>query len=190
MPIQTNWVPYPAPPYYNPYQVPYTQQYPQQSQTVQAPQTQQMPQQSQLQSQPLQSGLQFQQPAHGVIPGKMVDSIDVVKAFDIPLDGSITYFPATDGSAIYTKQLGQDGAPRVRVYRLQDAQEQERTEQQPSQKPAYIDVIEQEIGKVQKSIEQLSADIKNGASKGTQALVRPRNVEGASYNDQSDNEHY
>ena len=185
MPIQTNWVPYPAPPYYNPYQVPYTQQYPQQSQTVQA----QQPQQVQQQSQPLQSGLQFQHPAHGAIPGKMVDSIDVVKAFDIPLDGSITYFPATDGSAIYTKQLGQDGAPRVRVYRLQDAQELDNTEQKQSQKPAYIDVIEQEIGKVQKSIEQLSADIKSG-SRGTQALVRPRNTEGATYSEQSDNERY
>ena len=32
--------------------------------------------------------------------GKSVDNIDVVKAMDIPLDGSISYFPLTDGSAI------------------------------------------------------------------------------------------
>ena len=40
---------------------------------------------------------------------KSVDSIDVVKAMDIPLDGSISYFPLTDGSAIVSKQLLQDG---------------------------------------------------------------------------------
>ena len=34
------------------------------------------------------------------LQGKSVESIDVVKAMDIPLDGSISYFPLTDGSAI------------------------------------------------------------------------------------------
>ena len=36
--------------------------------------------------------------------GKSVESIDVVKAMDIPLDGSTSYFPLTDGSAIVTKK--------------------------------------------------------------------------------------
>lgn len=39
------------------------------------------------------------------LQGKAVDSIDVVKAMDVPLDGSIIYFPKTDGTEIYTKQL-------------------------------------------------------------------------------------
>ena len=43
------------------------------------------------------------------LQGKSVDSVDVVKAMDIPLDGSISYFPLTDGSAIVSKQLLQDG---------------------------------------------------------------------------------
>lgn len=41
--------------------------------------------------------------------GKQVDSLEVVKAIDIPLDGSVNYFPLTNGSAIVTKQLQQDG---------------------------------------------------------------------------------
>ena len=49
--------------------------------------------------------------------GKSVDSIDVVKAIDIPLDGSISYFPIADGSAIVTKQLQQDGTSRIIVYK-------------------------------------------------------------------------
>ena len=45
--------------------------------------------------------------------GKAVESIDVVKATDIPLDGSISYFPLTDGSAIVSKQLQTDGTRRL-----------------------------------------------------------------------------
>lgn len=48
--------------------------------------------------------------------GKQVDSIDVVKAIDIPLDGSISYFPLANGSAIVTKQLQQDGTSKITIY--------------------------------------------------------------------------
>ena len=49
--------------------------------------------------------------------GKSVDSIDVVKAMDIPLDGSVSYFPLTDGTAIVTKQLQTDGTSKTIVYK-------------------------------------------------------------------------
>jgi hypothetical protein len=49
--------------------------------------------------------------------GKAVESIDVVKAMDIPFDGSISYFPLTDGSAIITKQLQTDGTSKMVVYK-------------------------------------------------------------------------
>jgi hypothetical protein len=49
--------------------------------------------------------------------GKSVDNIDVVKATDIPLDGSISYFPLTDGSAIVSKQLQNDGTSKMVVYK-------------------------------------------------------------------------
>lgn len=49
--------------------------------------------------------------------GKSVDSIEVVKATDIPLDGSICYFPLTDGSAIVTKQLKSDGTSKTIIYK-------------------------------------------------------------------------
>ena len=51
------------------------------------------------------------------LQGKTVDSIDVVKAMDIPLDGSVSYFPLTDGTAIVTKQLQQDGTSKTVVYK-------------------------------------------------------------------------
>ena len=49
--------------------------------------------------------------------GKSVDNIDVVKAMDIPLDGSVSYFPLTDGSAIVSKQLQMDGTSKIVVYK-------------------------------------------------------------------------
>lgn len=49
--------------------------------------------------------------------GKSVDSIEVVRATDIPLDGSVCYFPLTDGSAIITKQLMMDGTSKTVIYR-------------------------------------------------------------------------
>ena len=50
------------------------------------------------------------------LQGKSVDSIDVVKAMDIPLDGSISYFPLTNGTAIVTKQLQMDGTSKTIIY--------------------------------------------------------------------------
>lgn len=63
----------------------------------------------------------YQQPVQLTKPnnllGKSVDNIDVVKAMDIPLDGSISYFPLTDGSAIVSKQLQNDGTSKIVVYK-------------------------------------------------------------------------
>lgn len=58
----------------------------------------------------------YRQPTIG-LQGKSVDSIDVVKAMDIPLDGSISYFPLTDGTAILTKQLQSDGTSKTIIYK-------------------------------------------------------------------------
>lgn len=78
-------------------------------------------QQSQTMQQPMQQSVQ--QPISQImqqsiyLQGKSVDSIEVVKAMDIPLDGSISYFPITDGSAIVSKQLQMDGTSKTIVYK-------------------------------------------------------------------------
>lgn len=53
-----------------------------------------------------------------VLPGMMVDSVKVVDAMLVPLDGSITYFPKTDGTEIYTKRIQENGESRVDIYKL------------------------------------------------------------------------
>lgn len=63
----------------------------------------------------------FQQPMQLTKPssllGKVVDNIEVVRATDIPLDGSTSYFPLSDGSSIVTKQLQMDGTSKMVVYK-------------------------------------------------------------------------
>lgn len=72
----------------------------------------------QIQQQPLnvvKNGLQ----------GKLVDSVEVVKATDVSFDGSISYFPLTDNSAIVTKQLQTDGTSKITIYKPIDEQKSE-----------------------------------------------------------------
>lgn len=84
-----------------------------------------------------------QQPAQPMIglQGKSVDSIDVVKAMDINLDGSISYFPLTDGTAIVTKQLQMDGTSKVVIYEPVKA----KSEQQEQPKYLTAEELNQQI---------------------------------------------
>ena len=87
------------------------------------------------------------------LQGKSVDSIDVVKAMDIPLDGSISYFPLTDGTAIVTKQLQMDGSSKTIVYKPVEKEE-------PKQEIKYItnEQLDEAIKKVDNR--ELKDDIK------------------------------
>lgn len=49
--------------------------------------------------------------------GKFVDSIDIVKATDIPMDGNMYYFPKADGSEIYAKQWMSNGQTRILTFK-------------------------------------------------------------------------
>ena len=49
--------------------------------------------------------------------GKIVDSIDVVKATDIPMDGNAYYCPKADGTEVYCKQWLQNGTTRILTFK-------------------------------------------------------------------------
>lgn len=116
---------------------------------------------------------QTQQYNQTILQGKSVDSIDVVKATDVALDGSVCYFPLIDGSAIITKQLQQDGTSKITVYK--PIQEEDNTPQ-----PKYVTEsdLKKEINKIDfsefndkfkeidRKIEDLSDDIKKISKKG------------------------
>lgn len=123
---------------YNPYQ---------QMQPMQQPMVQQQPimQQSMQPIQPV--GLQ----------GKSVDSIDVVKAMDIPLDGSVSYFPLVDGTAIITKQLQMDGTSKTIIYEPIKAQ----SEQQEQPKYLTADELNEQIKIISKDNNNLKSGVEN-----------------------------
>ena len=67
--------------------------------------------------------MQYNRPTN--LQGKVVDSIEVVKGIDIPLDGSTSYFPLADGTAIISKQLQQDGTSKILIYRPANNEEKQ-----------------------------------------------------------------
>ena len=84
--------------------------------------------------------------------GKQVESIDIVKSIEIPLDGSISYFPLVNGTAIATKQLMQDGTSKITIYEPKVEKE--------SVKYATIDDIDKKLEKLDFSeIDDLKEEI-------------------------------
>lgn len=80
--------------------------------------------QAQIQ-QPIQQMPQV--PQIPMLQGQMVDGIDTVKAKDVDMSGNPVYYPKTDGTEVYRKQLQADGRSRIFTYRLVNEGEQPET---------------------------------------------------------------
>lgn len=104
------------------------------TQQMNRPQPMEMPMQT-------QNAPQMALNRQNMLYGKQVDSLEVVKAIDIPLDGSISYFPLANGSAIVTKQLQQDGTSKITIY--------EPKTQKEDMKFATIEDIDKQIEKLE-----------------------------------------
>lgn len=75
-------------------------------------QEQQLPQQP-VQQIPQQQNLQIQTG----INGRMVAAVEQIAANDVPMDGSVAFFPKQDLTEIYAKQWGADGSIKTVVYK-------------------------------------------------------------------------
>lgn len=118
------------------------------------PYQQQQPYQPIYQAMPIQTPIT--QHVNNGLQGKSVDSIDVVKAMDIPLDGSISYFPLVDGTAIVSKQIQLDGTSKTTIYRP--------TTDEQVEQPKYVtlDDVKQEIRNLDLSdIDDLKEEIRD-----------------------------
>ena len=49
--------------------------------------------------------------------GKLVESMDIVKVTDIPMDGNMYYFPQADGQAIYGKKFLPNGQTQILTFK-------------------------------------------------------------------------
>ena len=100
--------------------------------------------------------------------GKIVDNIEVVKAIDIPLDGSTSFFPLADGTAIVSKQLQQDGTSKITIYRPITDEKQDKFQYITKNdldailndfNPKDIKDIKEEIKSLKKRIRELTDDM-------------------------------
>ena len=91
------------------------------------------------------------------LQGKLIDNAEVVKVTEIPMDGSISYFPLADGSAILTKQLQVDGTSKVVIYK--PSVESEKTVETPQ----YVteDKVLELIKKEPENVKELKEEMKN-----------------------------
>ena len=113
----------------------------------------------QVPQQPIQQLPQMQQPfiqtlqnTQPTLLGKQVESVEVVKATEVPFDGSVSYFPLSDGSAIITKKIQQDGTSKMVVYKPVTENKKE--------EPKYVTV--QELEKAIRDIDLSEiSDLKN-----------------------------
>ena len=103
---------------------------------------------------------QFQQtlnpaPVQNQFPalGKIVESMDIVKVTDIPMDGNMYYFPKADGTEIYGKQFGMDGKTRILTFKplLEDNPSNSPSEDIKTQFGAFGEVL----GAIQNDIRML-----------------------------------
>lgn len=97
-----------------------------------------------------------------ILSGKTVESIDVVKAMDIPMDGSVSYFPIADGSAIVTKQLQMDGTSKTTVFKPVSEDKKEIKYITPEEMKKAIDGIDfSELDDIKDEIKELKQEIKD-----------------------------
>lgn len=109
------------------------------------------------------------------LQGKSIDNLEVVKATDIPLDGSISYFPLADGSVIATKQLMQDGTSKIKIYRPVNEEpnqeqpkyitESDLKEQIKDFNSKDIKDIKEELKSLKRQVEDISDDLKEKKGK-------------------------
>ena len=93
--------------------------------------------------------------------GKQVDSIEVVKATDISLDGSVNYFPLIDGSAIITKQLMKDGTSKLTIYEPKKEKDIKYvTSDEFDEKVKDYEELEEQLEDIKKELKEIKSKLK------------------------------
>lgn len=123
--------PYTNPNYYNQYMPQYGPNQPYQQQYINSqPYMDRLAQLQQQAQQPVQQPIA---PAQNFLNGKIVDSMDAVKATDIPMDGNMYYFPKADGTEMYAKHWLPNGTTEIITYKPQIGKENSDTNNSPTE---------------------------------------------------------
>lgn len=153
--------PYPNPNYY----AQYTQPQPQFNPYMQRMENlQQFQQALQPQSNNLTPGLNMLASL-----GKVVESMDIVKVTDIPMDGNVYYFPKADGEEIYTKQFLPNGQTRILTFKpFSDAEPNNSADSDAESKFAALNELSEVFNKRFDDLEmQMKEILSKSATKNT-----------------------
>ena len=97
--------------------------------------------------------------------GKVVESMDIVKVTDIPMDGNSYYFPKADGTEIYSKQFMPNGQTRILTFKplLEDSPNTLSSEEEKLKFNTFNEVligIQEDIKTLTDKVEKLSKPTK------------------------------
>lgn len=92
------------------------------------------------------------QPNQMFLKGNMVTSFDEIKALPPSFDGSLSYYPTTDGKAIYVTKLAPDGTKEIMEYMLKPKEVVEE-KPQPKNDKNYLDELEIRVSKIEETLE-------------------------------------
>lgn len=89
--------------------------------------------------------------------GKLVESMDIVKVADIPMDGNMYYFPQTDGQAIYGKKFLPSGQTQILTFKpILDSEPNNLSSEDEKSK---LDMLTQFLEGIQSEVRTLSDKI-------------------------------
>lgn len=152
----------------NQFSQPYTQQYMPQCGITPQERMAQMEQQYAQQkfSQMPAYAQQFQQNQASQIPplqGRVVSDFDTMKALEIPLDGSVSYFPMANREYVFAKSLNLNtGNTDIDIYQKVIPQNQETTQKETPQPP----IMDELKAYLDQKFETLKKELKGSAGNG------------------------
>lgn len=89
--------------------------------------------------------------------GKIVESMDIVKVTDIPMDGNMYYFPQADGQAIYGKKFLPNGQTQILAFK--PISESEPNNLSNENEKSKLDMLTQFLEGIQSEVRSLSDKI-------------------------------
>lgn len=143
----------------------------------------QQPRMQQSQIEQMQPVNQFQQQMPRGVNGRVVQSVEMITANDVPMDGSAAFFPMQDMSAILAKSWNADGTIKTVIFKpVNETLPQNSAQNQENLKfdlsdgtfAAFMNRFDELFGK----IEQLEFSVnKNAAKSSTQSTKRKADAE-------------
>lgn len=114
--------------------------------------------------------------------GKVVDSLEMVRGIDIPMDGNPYYFPKADGSIVYSKKWLPNCTTQITAYMPQNIDELNNVTPNSTERLETANMFDTELCRKIDSIEQKMDLLLKGAGNESKRTTKSNNAK------QSDNE--